>query len=240
MRYPKSIFFFLLMVLPWGAWSQVDNVPEYGKQYIYGINKSSHSGLIGGLVYRFSWALSPRTYHTIAVEALNIKHPRENRVQSGVTGNLFIPGKTNYLYAIRTTYGRDWLLFKKAPQQGVQINGIATAGPVFGLLAPYYVQTGPANGQRVNEPYDPNKHQISEIYGSGGLFQGLPESSVNIGLSAKVGLSFEFGTYKSNLAGFETGFAIDAFTKQMEIMPFAKNRAVFPSAYLNLFWGSRR
>ena len=43
---------------------------------------------------------------------------------------LKIFGKSNYLYAIRLQYGRDIILFKKAPQQGVEIKLVTAIGPI--------------------------------------------------------------------------------------------------------------
>lgn len=237
------IFIFMILLIPSKLLAQGEENIEYGREFIYGINKSTHSGLIGGFVFRYSTAISPRTYQTFAVDILNIKHPKEYKQQFSQNGTAFIAKKLNYLYIIRTTYGRDWTLFKKAPQQGVQINGILTGGPVFGIVSPYYIQVtqSTASGSAVYEPYDPEKHKsITNIYGPGSFLQGLGKANVKVGLALKLGLSFEFGTYKANLAGFETGFAVDAFTSKIPIMYEFENRAVFPSAYINLFWGSRK
>jgi len=237
----RKILFILILLIPVKLLAQGEENIEYGREFIYGVNKSTFSGLIGGFVFRYSTAITPRTFHTFSVDFLNIKHPKEYKESFNSNASPFIAKKLNYLFAVRTTYGRDWTLFKKAPQQGVQINGILTGGPVFGLVSPYYIQTATStNGRAVYEPYDPKKHTTSSILGPGGFFQGLGESKINLGLSIKAGLSFEFGTYKSNLAGFETGFAIDAFTSKVPIMYEFENRAVYPSAYINLFWGSRK
>jgi len=214
---------------------------EYGREFIYGINKSTHSGLIGGFVFRYSQAITPRTFQTFSFDFLNIKHPKETKVSFSQAGTSFIPRKLNYLFGIRLTYGRDWTLFKKAPQQGVQINGILTGGPILGILSPYMISVSSTQAGNTYVPYDPAIHRnISEINGAGTIFQGLGQASIKPGLSIKAALSFEFGTYKSNLAGFETGVAIDAFTSEVPIMAEFENRAIYPSAYINLFWGSRK
>lgn len=233
----------LLLFLPFHLMAQGDENIEYGREFIYGINKSTHSGLIGGFVFRYSTALTPRTFQTFAIDILNIKHPKETRVAPfNQSGSAFIPRKLNHLFGIRLTYGRDWTLFKKAPQQGVQINGVFTGGPIFGIVSPYYIQVSASPNDRGKyEAYDPDKHtDISKIVGAGTIFQGLGSANVKVGLALRAGLSFEFGTYKSNLAGFEAGFALDAFTSKVPIMSRLENRAAYPSAYLNLFWGTRK
>jgi hypothetical protein len=60
------------------------------------------------------------------------------------------------------------------------------------------------------------------------------------GLNAKAGIAFEFGSFKSNVVGLEVGFQSDFFTREIIIMPTTKNSSIFPSAYVTLFYGSRR
>ena len=186
-------------------------------------------------MFRISRSVKPNHYRTIGVELINVKHPAEARVISR-TGNYFIVGKTNHLFAIRGQYGRDIVLYKKAPQQGVQITATGSIGPSFGLEAPYYIEYN----QFVKEPYDPAIHRIENITGSGFIFQGLFESSIVIGLNLRAGLSFEFGTFKSNVSGFEIGALLDAYARKINMIPEADNYAIWPTVYITLFYGSRK
>ena len=212
-----------------------ENDYDYTSESIWGINKNSASGLIGGFIFRLSRSIKPDHYRTIGFELINVKHPAESRVVSR-TGNYFVVGKTNHLFAIRGQYGRDIILFKKAQQQGVQITATGSIGPSIGLEAPYYIEYN----QAIREPYDPGKHRIENITGSGFIFQGLFQSSVVLGLNLRTGLSFEFGTFKSNVSGFEIGMLIDAYTRKIEMIPEADNYAIWPTVYITLFYGSRK
>ncbi len=109
-------------------------------------------------------------------------------------------------------------------------------GPTIGLHAPYYVLTA----EGTYEKYDPNDHFDSEAVGPGKLFQGLGQSELVPGIHLKGSVSFEFGTYKNNVAGIETGVMVEAFTRHIVLMPTQDNRAIFPSAYLALYWGKRK
>lgn len=231
----KKLVLVMVMVSFFGAAQAQENNYEYTTESIWGINKNSASGLIGGFIFRFSRSVKPDHYRTIGLELINVKHPAEARVVSR-TGNYFVVGKTNHLFAIRGQYGRDIVLFKKAPQQGVQITATGSVGPSIGLEAPYYIEYN----QIVKEPYDPAIHQIENITGSGFIFQGLFQSSVVLGLNLRAGLSFEFGTFKSNVSGFEIGMLIDAYTRKIEMIPEADNYAVWPTVYITLFYGSRK
>lgn len=233
----KIIGIFLVFTLAASVSYAQGNDYSYTSESIWGVSKNSASGLIGGFIFRFSRLVKPNHYRTIGFELMNVKHPAESRVVSR-TGNYFVVGKSNYLYTIRGQYGRDIVIFKKASQQGVQITATGTVGPSIGLEAPYYIELN----QYTKEPYDPSNpaHSIDNISGSGFMFQGLFESNIVIGLNLKAGLSFEFGTFKSNVSGFEIGTLIDAYARKINMIPEADNYAVWPTVYITLFYGSRK
>ena len=231
----KALVIILLATIVSGQAFAQENDYDYTSETIWGINKNSASGLIGGFIFRVSRSIKPNHYRTLGFELINVKHPAEARVISR-TGNYFIVGKTNHLFAIRGQYGRDIVLFKKAPQQGVQITATGSVGPSIGLEAPYYIEYN----QFVKEPYDPAIHRIENITGSGFIFQGLFQSNLVIGLNLRAGLSFEFGTFKSNVSGFEIGALIDAYARKIDMIPESDNYAVWPTVYITLFYGSRK
>ena len=212
-----------------------ENDYEYSVESIWGVNKNTASGLIGGIVYRHSRAIRPGYFRTIGIELMNIKHPAESRVVSR-TGNSFVIGKTNNLYAIRGQYGRNYTLFKKASQQGVQVDFVGAGGLSIGLESPYYIEYN----QSIREPYDPAKHRVEEITGRGYLFQGLFQSKVVPGINLKAAVAVEFGTFKSSVSGFEIGFLVEAYFRKIEMIPEAKNYAIWPTAFITLFYGSRK
>lgn len=210
---------------------------EYTREVTWGINKNTNGGAIGGVVLKFGIARSENVYEIFAFELSNVKHPQElSYNQNG--SSRFIWGKQNYLYSIRFQYGREKILFRKAPQQGVQISAGATAGPSLGLIAPYYIQyERPQN----YVPFDPEIHDdLNSVFGSGRLFQGLDESDLAIGANVKGFLNFEFGTFKNNVAGLEVGMMVEAYNKEIILIPTQENRSVFTSAYFTLYWGSRK
>jgi len=222
--------------------SAQENDYDYGSEFLWGINKNTSGGLIGGIMFRYSKKMKEDLLQNFGVELLNVKHPSEFRYNSNF-GNPFIWAKTNYLYSIRAYYGREWILFKKAPQQGVQISGNIAAGPTIGLVVPYYIQFQtpfPNVIERVQ--FDPGIHgnAFNSVVGSGGLFQGLGQASIEPGVNIKASLSFEFGTFKSNVTGFETGFAVEAFPNEIPLVAFSENKSTFFTAFITLFYGSRQ
>ncbi len=209
---------------------------EYTKEFIWGINKNTNSGLIGGFVFKWSKNVGKDLYRTIGFEMVNVKHPKEQRYVSPQTGTSFIFGKQNFLYAIRGQVGLEKVVFKKAPQQGVQIHLTAAAGPTIGIVAPYMVVS-----EGRSRRYDPIVHTSpNAIQGSGRLFEGLCLGHLTPGANAKTSTIFEFGTFRKSVAGIEVGVMAEVYTQKIILVPTQKNRALFTSAFFTLFWGSRK
>lgn len=222
--------------------AQTQDSYEYQSEFTWGINKNTSGGLIGGFVFKKAKKLTDHQLETFGLEIMNVKHPQERRINSETTGNSFIYRKSNYLYALRFQYGRDFILFKKAPQQGVEIKAVFAVGPSIGIIAPYFIERqaeGPG-GRTIHEQYQPGM-PISNIYGTGKLFEGLGDSDVAFGGNLKAALNFELGTVKSQVTGFEAGFLVDAYTKEIALVPEAtKNYAIYPTLFITLFYGSRK
>ncbi len=241
-----AVFFFMLILWGFGSgqslFAQTQDSYDYNSEFTWGINKNSYGGLIGGFVFKKARRLNKKMFETFGLEVMNVKNPHEVRTQAPSSGNYFIYGKSNYLYALRFQYGRDFILFTKGPQQGVEVKLVLAAGPSIGVVAPYYVQVDPTGGQgfySYNTQYTPDI-SYGEIQGTGSLFEGIGESTLKIGGNLKAALNFELGTAKNQVTGFEAGFLLDAYTSQVILMPSAENYAVYPTVFLTLFYGSRK
>lgn len=239
----KFLPFILFLFGTNAAFSQDSEDYEYTRELIWGINKNTNGGLIGGVIFKYSIALKPTIFQSFGLELMNVKHPKEVRYVN-YNGNSYILGKQNYLYSVRLQYGREKIFFKKAHQQGVQVSGILAVGPTIGVVAPYYVERVIRRGQSqiVNTevvPYTP-AISSSDIVGTGGIFQGLDESDIKIGANLKASISFEFGTFKNSVSGFEAGFLLEAFPNEIILVPAADNRKVFTSAFITILFGTRR
>lgn len=223
------------------TFAQTQDSYDYSTEFTWGINKNTFGGLIGGFVFKKGRKLNDRLLETYGLEIMNVKHPQEVRQNSQSTGNFFIYGKSNYLYALRFQYGRDLILFKKAPQQGVEIKAVTAIGPTLGIVAPYYIERPADAGGfvTIREQYHPGIRP-EEIYGPGRLFEGLGESKLRLGANLKAAINFELGTIKSQVTGFEAGFLLDAYTSKIVMVPTAENYAVYPTLFFTLFYGGRK
>ncbi|WP_324674710.1 hypothetical protein [Hymenobacter sp. GOD-10R] len=233
--------------------------PSYRKEFIYGINFNTRGGLIGGVSVRSTKLLSQDWSRFWGIEAVEVKHPKEQRVTNINTGGTFVLGKSNYMFAIRPTFGVQRVIFRKAPESGVQVNALLGAGPSVALLMPYYISYDltdrQANGQIkqgtqqkiVNQQYDPNVNtEAGRIIDRAPLFAGISETKPNIGAHLRGALSFEYGRYRDAVAGIEAGFLVEAYTKKLTILSVqsasstkALNEQFYPSVYLTLYLGHR-
>lgn len=232
----KILWMAIILIVSTTAQAQTDGNYDYSREFIWGINKNSNGGLIGGFMMRWSSSVGDTKFRSIGLEVMNVKHPKENRIGQDGQGK-FIFGKSNFLYSIRAQYGFDHILFKKAPQQGVQIIFNYAAGPTLGIIAPYYVRDTNGDSQQFSFEEFAN---YESIISTGHIFEGLGHSNVTVGINARAGLLFELGAFKSNVTGFEIGALVEAFPKIIELMPREKNNAVFLSAYVTLFYGNRK
>lgn len=242
MSHQLKYLILLVVLMPFAGIAQTQDSYEYESEFTWGINKNTFGGHIGGFTFKKARKINDRQLVTIGLEIMNVKHPQERRVVQ--SGNYFIYGKNNYLYAFRFQYGRDFILFKKAPQQGVEVKAVFAAGPTFGIVAPYYVEYVPTDAggggfitKREQYRTDIN---ISTIVGPGRLFEGLGKSKIQPGFNLKMATNFELGTFKSQVTGFEAGFLLDVYAKSIELMPIAKNYSAFPTFFITLFYGNRK
>lgn len=234
-----SILLFALVISSAAKGQQIQQFidEDYEVENVFGIIKATNGGLISGGYFRHSNLLNDNNLSHWAIELVNIKHPRETR-QTTFTGSSYVYGKSNYFLSLRPTYGRERILFKKAPQQGARVSALVAVGPSIGMEIPYYIEV--SSRQKVQ--YDPNnsQHAIPFIVGNGGPFRGIGQTKFVLGAHAKASLTFETNSTKLRVFGFEAGFTVDIYTRDIEILPLAKNRSVITAAFMSIYFGKRR
>jgi hypothetical protein len=225
-----------------------DDDEFYKGEYVLAVNLNTNAGLIGGFMLRYARYIKKNQYRLFSIEAINVKHHKEQKASNAFTGNTFLYHKSNYLIPIRLQYGRKIILFHKAPEEGVEVSAILCGGPTIGLVKPYYIQydytnyTNTANTVPVDireEQYTSNSLD-SRILGGAGFFKGLSHTKILPGINLKSGLCFELSKYGGNITGVEVGGLLEFFPKKVIIIPEAQNRAVFSSIYINLYFGLRQ
>ncbi|KAA9332019.1 hypothetical protein [Adhaeribacter soli] len=221
------------------------------KEFTYGLNFNTNGGIIGGISLRSSKTIQDRWQQFWGLEIVEVKHPKENKYL-GQGGDIFVLGKTNYMYVFRPEYGREYMFFKKAQESGVEVNAVIGVGPSVALLVPYYIDYDVNEVGRSGNPaqqrdiqrvrYDPvlEHNKPDFIIGSAGFLTGINETEVNIGAHLRTAVSFEYGRYQENITGIETGFLFEAYPKKIILLPQAQNNSVFTSVYLTIYYGRRK
>ncbi len=212
----------------------------YEREIVFGVNFNTYGGTPGGISFKIAKRIKHRHFHRFSMDIINIKHPKETSRRT-LTGSSFIPFKYNCLYMLRPQYGREYTLFRKADQQGIQVNVMLAAGPAIALLAPYLIEfeDTAANLVRVVQQ-DYTMHPAQFIRGTGSILEGIFQANFRIGFSVKAAVSFEFGTFKESVLGFEMGLVADAFTSELTILQRANNAAIYPAAYVTFYFGNKK
>ncbi len=208
----------------------------YRSQVSYGVNLNTQGGLIGGISGRYARQIKDKQYHHFSLELVEIKHPKEERLSSLLTGEFFVPGKQNYFFVWRPQYGREMIFFQKARERGVQVSGVAAAGPTFGMVIPYVIVYEQNRLER-RVQYDPDIHSFEFIRGSGTPFEALSDMRFRLGGSLKLSALLEYSGTKSQVLGVEAGLMLDGFNQTVQMMPLAQNRSFFSSIFVNIFYG---
>lgn len=233
--------------------SEADN---YRTITTFGITTNTNSGIIGGLAFRQARLLNNTLfgmpqYQYLSLELVNVKHPKELQSSINSVGSRFIDGKENYLFVLRPQYGREVRLFQRSADEGVAVSGILAAGPSLGIIKPYFLEVSYGNATRKVPASEVNGFSTvngESVTGAGGFFQGIGQSKLTVGMNVKAALSFELSAFRNNTTGVEIGFLAEAFPNRIVIIPNTAqggdpangNRSFFTSAYITLFFGSKK
>ena len=148
-------------------------------------------------------------------------------------------GKLNSFFVARALYGQRKIIGHKIRSKGVELGYTWGIGPSFGFLKPEYLEVIVDQTFLVVEKYNPEEHDIGNIYGKASGFNGYSEIKFRPGLYLKVGVYVEYSSKKIGISGIEAGFALDAYLQEIEIMAYIKNQQFFPLFYFNIFLGSK-
>jgi hypothetical protein len=243
-----GVYFLLVSISFCSAQDEEDAETDYETEFNYGINFNTNGGLIGGVSLKYAKERKPGWYNRFQLEIVNLKHPKEYRL-AGVISS-YIANKYKYLLAIRPSFGQEFALFKKAPEEGVQLNVVFGAGPTLGITKPYYIlyTDDPLENITYSRRYEPSLAQ-SQILGVGRLTDGMNELGFVPGFHFRGGLAFESGRVRSSVFGLEGGFVTEFYSQPVELLKFnqtsssgetVRNPSSFFGLYLILYYGSKR
>lgn len=183
-----------------------------------------------GFLYRKGHHVTAKTRSFYEIDFQTLKHPKEVKISgSAQDKKRFVYGKLNSVFMARLAFGAQNVLFAKADNKAVEVRYSYSVGPTLAFAKPYYVQV--YRGQNVNGgPVSPdvvkfNSESFTQdsVVGRGAFTDGLAETKVYPGASAKFNLSFEYAPYTNLIRAIETGISLDFFPKALPMM--ARNPA---------------
>jgi hypothetical protein len=240
----KLIPFFLLLATICNAQIVQEDFSEdeafkYKSEFTAGIMFNTVGGIPGGIRVKYAWQRKkkPTQLNNLALEIVNIRHPKELRQLSDSGSGSFIPEKLNFLFVIRPSIGREFLLFRKSSEDGIELKLITNAGISFGLMKPYYILVSTGGGKSTAVAYQPGTN-TSRIMGNS-FFSGFDQTKLVMGLNVRATLELGMSAWDKFVTGVELGFQAEAFTQRIQIMNADGNRQFFTSALINIYFGKR-
>ncbi len=179
-------------------------------------------------------------------EFVTMKHPKEKRVVSEYENNRsFIYGKLNSLYIFRGAYGVQRVLNGKPYWGGVELRWFMYGGVSLGITKPVYLYIVKLNEETglydvVVERFNPEEHNIQQIYGRGSFFKGFDHLGFYPGVYGKTGLNFEYGADDQLLKSLECGATLDYYPLAVPMMAFTPKQNLFLSLYISFHLGKRK
>lgn len=209
-------------------------------------NFLAHSEGIG-IGFRYGQNNTVNSQRFIDIGVLNMKHPKEYKV-----GNIymldnarkFVYGKQNHVMILRAGLGSLKVLNEEPYWGGVDVRRFYVFGASVAMAKPSYLYIIDQSASNYTyyltlERYNPEVHNMTNIYGRGPWLEGLGESRFFPGLYFKGGFSFEYGPERKLVRYIETGLAADVYLGNIPIMAENPAKNFFITFYVSANFGKR-
>jgi hypothetical protein len=183
---------------------------------------------------QFMWEIEFTTYKA----AKEVKSINPNYSDS----KSFVYGKLNYVYFLRGGIGFQHILNRKPYWGGIQLSYLYYGGLSVGITKPVYLYIDyktNSTDQITQERYNPDIHNLENIYGRGAFLTGILNLNFFPGIYGKGGLDFEFGTRNRVIKAMEIGAILDYSPIPIAIMAYNPKQSLFLTAYLSVSFGKR-
>jgi hypothetical protein len=250
----KRFLFFIAfagLLFPCLGFAQVPENPALEEDQTMRYNYEASGGLVlhsgsWGLFYRKGKHVTGYKKKFYEIEFAHMKHPKEVKLSNPWYENSkpFAYGKLNTLLIFRGGVGMQHTLFGRNRTSGVEIRYLYAGGLSAGLTKPIYLEIiqqkqPPEINVLTVERYDPDVHQLINIFGRAAFTHGLDEIKFHPGGYAKFALSFEYGSGSTDIKTIEAGVVADYYGRQLPIMAYIDNKSYFINLYVALTWGGK-
>jgi len=247
--YMRSSIFTILFLVSISVFAQQATLTEdagvlYRKENSFGLSLHSRGF---GLNYRIGKHLTGTRKRIIEIDLLNMKHPKEIKTLNQYYENTkgFVYGKLNSLAVLRGGIGLQNVLYRKDEPGNIEVRYSFYGGASLGLAKPVYLyvlqeSNDPYNPNKVIEKFNPEKHQLDNIYGKAPLGYGLERTVIHPGIYAKAGISFDWASEDDRVRCLEIGVVSDYYLSSIQIMAFNKATPSFTTLYATLSFGRKK
>lgn len=222
----RKLFIGILCLYSAASFAQLETSADFKRQVFkkettFGISGHSRGYALNG---RFLTFIDGYTKQGLEVELTKLRHPKEVKTpntQSYNTSRGFVYNRINTMFALRTGYIREKILFDKTDKGTVSISLVTSGGFSLGLLKPIYVVN--ANDPTTNLPqteivrYNPSDPLQSNIQGEANFFRGIDETKLYPGVYAKVGFNFDYQLIEKKVSALEAGVIYDYYFREVPI-----------------------
>ena len=248
LRFLASILF---MASAFAAYTQDEIVYDSSKNII--LFKERSFGFIlhsqgWGIKYSKGFNKTAFNKRAWSIELVEVQSPKQVRTINPYFTNSksFVYGKLNVVFLLRGIYGNYKQLNRKPYWGGVEVRLLYMGGVSLGLAKPVYlniydINTPGDNGYIITtiERYDPEQHFLDNIYGRASFTRGFNELGFHPGIHGRIGLDFDYASYRSKVKSLEIGAALDIFPRPIPIMAYNDPDYFYLTFYLSFNFGKR-
>ena len=213
----------------------------YRSEYVFG--GFLHTRGFGGYA-RYAQNLTGFSQLVYGFELSNMRHPKQQKISNPFYEDAkgYFLGKLNSLTVTRFNIGWQKVLFGKELEKGVKISYLTQFGPTLGWVAPVYLEItdGSVGSRDISvERYDPDEHNIGNIYGRASFIYGVQNLSIYPGGHAKLAMNFEYSPLDESVKALEVGVTFDGYLQEVPIMARTDNYQFWTTFYVSFHFGKK-
>ena len=213
-----------------------------------------NSLMIGAKAHSFGWGLDVQYIHKnggkgliFAWDFATVKDRREIKrasVYKDQGGKDFVFDKINSLYTTSFTVGPMITLLPKNDFSKMVFRGSISAGPVLGILKPYYLElfvpstVNPNTGYAELGIYDHNTVVITDIIGAASYFNGFSDLTFKPGAEIRAQGILDFATSSSFVRALTVAFQVQGFGSGIPILDKQEDKQLYISGQIGFLIGN--
>ncbi len=201
-----------------------------------------------GFFYRTTQPIKNHKRRLLDFDLSSIKNAKEKDVINPRLANTrpYIYNKINRVYNLRFLGGFQHVLAERNSKNSIGISLFAAVGPSLTFIKPIFLDVQeqdpnfPAGFINVSRRYNPETLQSTQIIGNSSYFTGINQTKLNLGLSFKSGIEFNWGSFGSDFKSLELGIMVDCLPSNPEFLYNQKNKVFYSGFYLSFAYGKNR